>query len=151
MADNDAETKIKHEVRIHIDREPYLSPNPTTGEALYALGKIAPHKELFREEDGDREDAPVSKDDTRIHLIQDEHFYSEPVFDIFVNGQKKTVYKKSLSYEDIAALAFESQPNLDYTITYRKGPHNKEGTLVANQFVKIKNRMIFNVTATNKS
>lgn len=28
------------EVRIHIDRQPHESPNPTTGAALYALGKV---------------------------------------------------------------------------------------------------------------
>lgn len=30
----------EHEVRIHIDRQPYESPGPITGAALYALGKI---------------------------------------------------------------------------------------------------------------
>ena len=152
MSDKDLEIKPNHEVRIHIDRQPYMSPNPTTGEALYALGKIAPHKELFREEDGDREDASVPKDNAKIHLIQDEHFYSEPVFDIFVNGQIKTVTNKILSYDDIVALAFTPQPNFRYTITYRKGPKsNRKGSLDEGQSIKIKNGMVFDVTATNKS
>ena len=31
----------KHEVRVHIDQEPFTSPNPTTGVALYTLGGVA--------------------------------------------------------------------------------------------------------------
>ena len=152
MTDNGTENKIKHEVRIHIDREPYESPNPTTGIALYLLGKIAPHLELVREEDGDHEDAPVPKDDVKIHLIQDEHFYSVPIFDIFVNGQKKNALNKKLSYDDIVALAFTPQPEFRYTITYRKGPKsNRKGSLDEGQSIIIKNGMVFDVTATNKS
>jgi Multiubiquitin len=142
----------KHEIRIHIDREPYVSPNPATGTALYALGKIAPHRELFREEDGDREDILVPKDDSKIQLVEDEHFYSESIFHIFVNGQKKTVTNKILSYADVVAIAFTPQPEFKYTITYRKGPRsNRKGTLDEGQSVKIKNGMVFDVTQTNRS
>jgi hypothetical protein len=38
--------ETKHHVRIHIDQQPYESPNPTTGEALYALGSVKPGLEL---------------------------------------------------------------------------------------------------------
>lgn len=67
----------KHEVRIHIDRQPYQSPTPTTGEALYNLADIGKHKELFKEATGDHEDKPVARDHTELHLHQDDHFYSE--------------------------------------------------------------------------
>jgi hypothetical protein len=152
MSVKEPDGKSKHEVRIHIDREPYESPNPTTGAALYLLGKIAPHGELFREENGNCEDEIVSNNDSRIELIQDEHFYSEAVFFVIVNGQKKMVTKKLLSYDEVVSLAFAPQPNFQYTITYRKGPHsNREGTLVEGRTIKIRNGMVFNVTATNKS
>lgn len=145
-------TAQPHEVRIHIDREPYNSPNPTTGVALYALGKIPENRELFREEDGNYEDALVEKNDAKIYLVKDEHFYSEPVFHIVVNGQKKTVEKKLLSYAEIVALDPDSKPGFQYTVTYRKGPHsNREGSLLEGQFIKIKNGMMFYVIATNKS
>lgn len=69
----------KHEVRIHIDRKPYMSPRVTTHAALYALAPIAPGYELFREVTGDREDRPIPDNQTEIHLTEDEHFYSAQV------------------------------------------------------------------------
>src|SRR5580700_9139965 len=85
----------KHEVRIHIDEHAYHSPNPTDGEALYALGHVKPGLELYREVHGDREDQPVPRINEHIHLTDDEHLHSgEPHhrdFTIIVNGQKKTV------------------------------------------------------------
>ncbi len=47
-------------IRIHIDRQPYESPNPTTGDALYALGAVAQQNELFREASGDHEDGLIA-------------------------------------------------------------------------------------------
>lgn len=54
------ETEHSNEARIHIDQEPRHSPNPTTGAALYLLGKVQPGLELFREVTGDREDPEVT-------------------------------------------------------------------------------------------
>ena len=36
-----------HLVRIHINRVALQSPNPTTGEALYALGNIPKHEKAL--------------------------------------------------------------------------------------------------------
>ncbi|MGA2505971.1 MAG: multiubiquitin domain-containing protein [Chitinispirillaceae bacterium] len=142
----------KQEVRVHIDRKPYMSPNPTTGAALYLLAQIPANRELFREENGNREDELVPNNDAKIHLIQDEHFYSEQIFNIIVNGQKKEVTKKVLSYAEIVALDPDSKPGFQYTIIYRKGPpSNREGTLLEGQLIKIKNGMVFNVTPTIQS
>jgi outer membrane protein assembly factor BamB len=74
---------------------------------------------------------------------------------IIVNGREKTVEKNAeLSFSDIVALAFDNTPgeNTMFTVTYRKGQGNKpEGTLVDGDTVKVKDGMIFNVTATDKS
>lgn len=76
-------------------------------------------------------------------------------FTIIVNGRQKTVAERELSFAEIVALAFDNPPtgeNIVFTITYRKGEGNKpEGTIVDGETVKIKNGMIFNVTATDKS
>jgi uncharacterized cupredoxin-like copper-binding protein len=69
----------KHEVRIHIDRKPYMSPRITTRAALYILAHIATGYELFREVKGDHEDEPAPNDQAEIHLKEDEHFYSAQV------------------------------------------------------------------------
>ena len=47
------ENEYNHEVRIHIDEHHYQSPTPTTGAALYMLGKVAAGMELYREVRGD--------------------------------------------------------------------------------------------------
>lgn len=145
----------EHQIRIHINREPYESPDPTTGAALYALGKIGAHQELFREEYGDHEDDLVPKDTTPVRLKKDEHFYSQRDFHIIVNARQKVVTERFLSFAQVVALAFDNPPtgpNIMFTITYRNGPpKNPEGSLLEGQSVKIKDKMVFNVTPTDKS
>jgi hypothetical protein len=149
----------KHEVRIHIDQTPYESPNPTTGEALYKLGNVQPGYDLFREVKGDKEDAVVENDAESIHLKEDEHFHSGPAqprrFTIVVNGQKKVVTTRTVTFDEIVKLAFPTPPagaNILYTVSYEDGPReNPQGSLKEGQSVKVKNEMIFNVTATDKS
>jgi hypothetical protein len=71
---------------------------------------------------------------------------------IIVNGRPKEVAKEDISFAEIVALAgFTPSPTTIFTITYRKGEGNKEGTLVEGESVKVKDGMIFNVTATDKS
>ena len=76
-------------------------------------------------------------------------------YTIIVNGRQKVITAKELSFAEIVALAFDnppSGPNILFTVTYRRGEGNKpEGTLVEGETVKIKDGMIFNVTATDKS
>jgi hypothetical protein len=155
MAGDEHEAGKHREVRIHIDRQPYESPTPTTGAALYALGGIGPHRELFREVGGNHEDEPVARDDVHIVLEQDQHFYSEKDFTIIVNAREKVVTDTGLTFDQVVALAFDtppSGPNIMFTITYRKGPHaNPKGSLLEGGDVKIKDGMIFSVTPTDKS
>jgi hypothetical protein len=74
---------------------------------------------------------------------------------IIVNGRKKTLIKKEIKFEEIIALAFDNPPtgpNVLFTVTYRKGENNKpEGTMIPGEKIKLKDGMIFNVTATDKS
>lgn len=76
-------------------------------------------------------------------------------YKIIVNGREKVVTKKELSFAEVVALAFDNPPqgeNIVITITYRRGEGNKpEGSLVEGETVKIKDGMIFNVAATDKS
>ena len=149
----------KHHLRIHIDQNPYESPNPTTGEALYKLGHVQSGYDLFREVMGDKEDAVVENDAEPIHLREDEHFHSGPAqprkFTIIVNGQKKVVTMRTVTFDEIVKLAFPTPPagaNILYTVSYEDGPLvNPQGSLKEGQTVKVKNGMIFNVTATDKS
>ena len=74
---------------------------------------------------------------------------------IIVNAQQKTVDDKDISFEEVVALAFDPVPsgeNIVITVTFSKGTDaKKEGTLQAGQSVKVKDGMVFDVTATDKS
>jgi hypothetical protein len=152
-----SEDEHKHGVKIFIDQEAYHSPNPTTGSAMYVLGKVEPGMELFREVTGNREDPELPNGPEAIHLKEDEHFHSgkPKAYDIIVNGQQKTVTTKTVSYEEIVKLAFPDPitgPNIIYTVGYEDGPHhNPSGSLMPGGKVKVKDGMIFDVTPTDKS
>lgn len=74
---------------------------------------------------------------------------------IVVNGRQKTVTKGAVSFEEILGLAFDplpSGPNWVFTMTFRRGTGNKpEGTLRPGETVRVKEGMVFDVTATDKS
>lgn len=74
---------------------------------------------------------------------------------IIVNGREKTVTTKELTFDQLVSLAFDDPPSgefICFTITFRRGQGSKpEGSLIEGESVKIKDGMIFNVTATDKS
>jgi hypothetical protein len=77
-------------------------------------------------------------------------------FWVIVNGRRKEVHKRRLTFAQVVALAFPDAPpneNIIYTVAYRCGGNDRhpEGTIVAGESVKIKDGTIFDVTATDKS
>ena len=75
---------------------------------------------------------------------------------IIVNTRPKTVEKnKEISFEEVVSLAYDGNPptgpTIAFTVMFRRGPGNKDGSLVAGQTVKVKEGMIFNVSATDRS
>lgn len=71
---------------------------------------------------------------------------------VIVNGREKRVPKGDISFAAVVALSnLPGGSNTIFTVTYRRGEGNKEGTLVEGEAVKVKEGMIFNVTATDKS
>lgn len=76
-------------------------------------------------------------------------------FKIIVNARPKEVTDDEQSFNQIVALAFNpvpSGPNIVFTVSYRKGPkENPEGTMAPGQTVEVKDGMVFDVTATDKS
>ena len=105
------------------------------------------------------EDEPISND-TKVNLARPEieHFYSKDKdfkVTIIVNGRPKQWNEKTITFDQVVILAFgsyDSNPNKVYTVTYDRGPHqNPEGSMVKGDKVYIKDKMIFNVTATDKS
>lgn len=74
---------------------------------------------------------------------------------IIVNGREKTVERGRLTFDQIVALAFDNPPTgefICFTITFRRGHRDRpEGTLAEGESVNVREGMIFNVTATDKS
>lgn len=157
MHENQAGTVQSRELRVHIDQDPYNSPNPTTGVDLYALASIPEGKDLFREVTGDHEDEIVARDRTEIRLTQDQHFHSakDRKFQIIVNLEQKIVHKRVLTFNQVVKLAYphmQDGPDVIYTVTFKKAagqPH--EGTLDQGQTVEVKNGTNFHVRRTDRS
>lgn len=76
-------------------------------------------------------------------------------YTILVNAREKVWTEKKISFDEVVVLAFGTisiDPNVSYTVTYKKGDNNKpEGIIVKEDEVKVKDGMRFNVTQTNRS
>jgi hypothetical protein len=75
---------------------------------------------------------------------------------IIVNLREKKVRPGTITFEQVVELGFDVPPvgaDLMFTVSYRRGPaENSEGNMVAGGTpVKLKERMVFNVTATDRS
>ena len=81
--------------------------------------------------------------------------YGQQQVTIIVNAREKVWTEREISFDQVVKLAFPTPPpgaNIVYTVTYRRGQGRKpEGTLTEGESVKVKDGMIFNVTATDKS
>lgn len=74
---------------------------------------------------------------------------------ILVNAREKVWNDKMISFNQVVILAFgtiSENPNVSYTVTYKKGDNNKpEGIMVKGDEIKVKDGMRFNATQTNRS
>lgn len=66
----------KDEVHIIIDKKEHVSPNPTTGAALYLLGNVPSGYDLFREVRGKGDDDFIPNDNSEVTLKNGDHFYT---------------------------------------------------------------------------
>lgn len=86
-----------------------------------------------------------------------ERFATAPIqIEVFVNTRPHVVNRRVLDFWAVAQLAYPdadpSNENIEYTITYDKGPReNRSGNLMAGQTVQIKGGMEFYVLLTDKS
>lgn len=131
-----------------------INPNQTL-ESLLGLFSLGSDCELVRDYE--------SPEDRGIAPGENVQFHDGPVFSkrqkkgvsIIVNGRQRTVTESELTFSDIVALGFDAPPtgeNVCYTVTFRRGDCSKpEGTIIEGESIKIKEGMIINVTATDKS
>ncbi len=93
-------------------------------------------------------------DDVHLHLTEDEHFYSQKVFSIFVNTDEHHVEKKEISYARVVELYLGDggKPSNEYLIKYSHGPaENPSSSCTTTEKVKVKDGMGFRVAGTGKS
>lgn len=127
------------------------------GEFLRKQGNIPEDEDLYLKVEKPWEDELITPGDW-VDLARPgtEHFISRCVeFLLIVDGREKKWNKRKISFEEVVILAkgtYQDNANIYYTVTYDRGPkQNPEGTLVKGDVVFVKNKMIFNVTATDKS
>jgi Multiubiquitin len=146
-----------HAVRIHVDKQVYESPTPTTGAALYLLAHVPAGLQLFKEGHDHGEDSPIANDGTTIELKNGEHFRTakpEPTATtIYVNTDPVVWDRPQISYDELVKLAFPEGPfdgNVRYSITWTK-PDGSEGALLKGGKIKVVDGMKFDVRNTDKS
>lgn len=70
---------------------------------------------------------------------------------IVVNGREKEVERGTISYEQVIVLAFgTSAPAVSQTVNWRRRD-GEEGSLLPGESVRLREGMIFNASATNRS
>ena len=127
-----------------------------TGSEIKNLGRIDPSAELYLQSKGQNPDQLI-QDNQVVDLSNPgiEKFYSQGISQviIIVNAREQNWDKPTISYDDLVLLAYGTiEKKIAYTITYSNGPKdNREGFIVKGQRVLVSNKMIFNVTCTDKS
>lgn len=129
------------------------------GIQIRELGNIPVDDDIFLDIKQGWEDDQIL-DDEEVDLARPgrEKFFSKPrlnEYTIIVNARPHIWKDLNISFEQLVTLAFgsyDNNPNKGYTITYSRGWEPKpEGTMVKGSVVRVKNKMIFDVTATDKS
>jgi len=151
---------IKQKLKYSIDGKNFDTDKQyIKGSQIRKQGKIPDDFLIYLSNKKPWEDDLIT-DDEIVDLARPgkEVFYSKQEvheFIIIVNGREKQWCEKTITFQQVVALAFgnyQDNPDTVYTVTYAKGPQqNPEGSMVKGTKVFVINKMVFNVTATNKS
>jgi hypothetical protein len=149
------------EFHLMVDGKNYKWHQQTIkGVEIRQIGQISDDYQIFLKLQN-HEDQLINDEDI-VDLARPgiEHFYSKKHenqhgYTIIVNGREKHWQEKTITYEQVVKLAFEKyveNGDIVYTVDFTDGPHqNPSGSMVKGDFKYITNKMIFNVTATNRS
>lgn len=151
---------VKIKLKFTINSEPFVSYKQyISGSKIRQLGNIPVSDELYlKNEPPFKDDLITNEEDVDLARPGKEHFISkEKPFNVvlIVNARPKPWVKKTISFEEVVILAFGSydpNPNKVYTVTYSGGVESKpDGTMVKGSVVHVKDKMNFDVSATDKS
>src|SRR5690606_34576506 len=151
---------VKKKLHFFINDKPFTwYKQYIRGIEIRELGNISAEDDIFLDIKEGWEDDQILNDEV-VDLARPgkERFFSKPrstEFTIIVNARQHVWKETNISFEQLVVLAFgtyDTNPNKGYTITYSRGWEPKpEGTMVKGSSVRVKNKMIFDVTATDKS
>jgi hypothetical protein len=151
---------VKKKLEFFINGKPFTwYKQYIRGIQIRELGNVPPDQDIFLDIKEEWQDDQIL-DDEVVDLGRPgkERFISKAQqtdFVIIVNAREKPWKKPTISFEEVVVLAFgsyDNNPNKGYTVTYSRGWEPKpEGTMVKGSTVRVKNKMIFDVTATDKS
>lgn len=168
LIDNDekvdlARTEVEHfyvkdKLKFFINGDPFISYEQyIRGRVIREFGKIPTGDDLFLKIAPPFQDDLIT-DDEEVDLARPgkEHFVSKPVnVTLIVNTRRKPWEKRTISFEEVIILAFGSydpNPQKVYTVNYSGGPEPKpEGSMIKESVVHVKDKMNFDVSATNQS
>jgi len=151
---------VKRKLQFFIDGNPFTwYKQHIRGIQIRELGNIPSDVDIYLDiKKGWEDDLITDEEEVDLARPGKEKFITKPAegrFTIIVNAQEKNWGKPTISFEQVIELAlgkYDPSPNKGYTVTYFRGHEPKpEGTMVKNSVVRVKNKMVFNVTATDKS
>ncbi len=132
----------------------FMTPN----EIMRAAGINTDHSYLNEIRHNDIEVTYQDDVEHKVAITRKSCFVSyavDPVECVIVNARDKVWNKNEIYFEDIVKLQYgtiSNDPNVIYTVTYKRGvPSKPEGSMVRGEVIYVKNKMIFNVTQTNRS
>lgn len=151
---------LKQKLKYSIDGENFESDKQyIKGSQIRKQGNIPDDFQIYLSNKKPWDDDLIDDDEiVDLARLGKEKFYSKQditEFTIIVNGREKLWNKKTITFKQVVELAFGNYNDTSdavYTVTYAKGPQqNPEGSMVKGDVVFVTNKMIFNVTATNRS
>lgn len=151
---------VKKKLQFFINDKPFTwYKQYIRGAQIRELGNIPADDDIFLDiKEGWQDDQILDDEVVDLARPGKEKFFSKPrsaEFSIIVNARPNIWKEINISFEQLIVLAFESYDNnlnKGYTVTYSRGWEPKpEGTMVKGSVVRVKNKMIFDVTATDKS
>jgi hypothetical protein len=151
---------VKKKLHFTIDKKQFVWYKQfIRGIQIRELGNIPSDIAIYLDIKEGYEDDFIA-DDEVVDLARPgvEHFITKdkPIkIKLIVNATPHDWNQMTISFEQVVTLAFgtyDPNPSRGYTVTFSRGPESKpEGTMVKNSVVDVKNKMIFDVTATDQS
>nr|WKN38693.1 multiubiquitin domain-containing protein [Tunicatimonas sp. TK19036] len=149
---------VKKKLHFSINNKPFTwYKQYIRGIQIRELGNIPDEDNIFLYiKEGWQDDQILEDEVVDLARPGRERFFSKSKkFFIIVNAREKAWKETAISFEQVVVLAFgsyDNNPNKGYTVTYSRGLDSRpEGTMIKGSVVPVKNKMIFDVTATDKS